>query len=152
MVDGCVISFFYIKPQPSIETKLVTFVVLYLSSTSNHNDERAPLRNIAVVLYLSSTSNHNDHSVFDLSNWLCYIFLLHQTTTMLVQERSFDKLCYIFLLHQTTTFRLVVNRSYLLCYIFLLHQTTTKYHLLHHCFELCYIFLLHQTTTKTSIS
>ena len=34
---------------------------------------------------------------------LCYIFLLHQTTTDGKKGDKGDKLCYIFLLHQTTT-------------------------------------------------
>ena len=56
---SCVISFFYIKPQPLSENMIALTVVLYLSSTSNHNYEaqKANLRK------------------------LCYIFLLHQTTT-----------------------------------------------------------------------
>ena len=35
-------------------------------------------------------------------------------------------LCYIFLLHQTTTVAESKVRELVLCYIFLLHQTTTR--------------------------
>ena len=36
-VNGCVISFFYIKPQHAPAKDLISQVALYLSSTSNHN-------------------------------------------------------------------------------------------------------------------
>ena len=56
---GCVISFFYIKPQPDGNGQFVFSVVLYLSSTSNHNLFNEKNLVVKVVLYLSSTSNHN---------------------------------------------------------------------------------------------
>ena len=101
---GCVISFFYIKPQRT----------RYMS------------RKETVVLYLSSTSNHNLDFLRNLANLLCYIFLLHQTTTNRLLWKDWQKLCYIFLLHQTTTGQLLDYLGYQLCYIFLLHQTTTS--------------------------
>ena len=55
----CVISFFYIKPQPANPYGVFGYVALYLSSTSNHNR--------GTYCYSSSS--------------LRYIFLLHQTTT-----------------------------------------------------------------------
>ena len=124
---GCVISFFYIKPQQKGEQVTFNLVVLYLSSTSNHN-QSFPL-NFSdlvvlylsstsnhnrgqelelfkqVVLYLSSTSNHNQSFPLNFSDLLCYIFLLHQTTTGLAFITPLKQLCYIFLLHQTTTQR-----------------------------------------------
>ena len=56
---GCVISFFYIKPQHWNNLRNTEVVVLYLSSTSNHNIGRSCICAHPVVLYLSSTSNHN---------------------------------------------------------------------------------------------
>ena len=56
-------------------------VVLYLSSTSNHNGSNLLGGIMNVVLYLSSTSNHNNPNLVYGSGALCYIFLLHQTTT-----------------------------------------------------------------------
>ena len=56
---SCVISFFYIKPQLDEVAKRCRSVVLYPSSTSNHNKKLATLSRV----------------------WLCYILLLHQTTT-----------------------------------------------------------------------
>ena len=99
----CVISFFYIKPQQPPMSARVECVVLYLSSTSNHNSAPVHIEKSKVVLYLSSTSNHNGQFIFSTSSKLCYIFLLHQTTTYLVTNSVRGMLCYIFLLHQTTT-------------------------------------------------
>ena len=55
----CIISSFYIKPQPALCEPCGYRVVLYLHSTSNHNGTIPPLD--ALRLY--------------------YIFILHQTTT-----------------------------------------------------------------------
>ena len=59
MARGCVISFFYIKPQLLRAEDKRKLVVLYLSSTSNHNCQDKNQQGEHVVLYLSSTSNHN---------------------------------------------------------------------------------------------
>ena len=56
---GCVISFFYIKPQQNFRNPPPKYVVLYPSSTSNHNHKWAKIA----------------------AEGLCYILLLHQTTT-----------------------------------------------------------------------
>ena len=60
----CLISLFYIKPQPG-ET------MTYLD---------------AIVLYLFSTSNHNSSSSSVTAALLSYISFLHQTTTISSQE------------------------------------------------------------------
>ena len=121
--------------------------MLYLSSTSNHNLHNALRNQTHVVLYLSSTSNHNKIKCLIVKRMLCYIFLLHQTTTDRVRDEDEQLLCYIFLLHQTTTLGYQFVQTDLLCYIFLLHQTTTCLATLRDTRRLCYIFLLHQTTT-----
>ena len=108
-------------------------------------------RKETVVLYLSSTSNHNLDFLRNLANLLCYIFLLHQTTTNRLLWKDWQKLCYIFLLHQTTTRWCRLSNRWRLCYIFLLHQTTTGQLLDYLGYQLCYIFLLHQTTTSLVI-
>ena len=77
--------------------------MLYLSSTSNHNYQAEINGKTAVVLYLSSTSNHNLLVIRSYLSLLCYIFLLHQTTTGIGDVLGSLALCYIFLLHQTTT-------------------------------------------------
>ena len=111
--SSCVISFFYIKPQQVSFQRWCVYVVLYLSSTSNHN----------TIAYLVTIL------------MLCYIFLLHQTTTSWSSLFWAKPLCYIFLLHQTTTMALRIWLRLKLCYIFLLHQTTTSRSLL--IFQIC---------------
>ena len=55
----CVISYFYIKPQLKRNSFAYHHVVLYLTSTSNHNALGISRHTLRVVLYLTSTSNHN---------------------------------------------------------------------------------------------
>ena len=55
----CLISSFYIKPQPLLRRARNQSVVLYLHSTSNHNQRIGLAISVSVVLYLHSTSNHN---------------------------------------------------------------------------------------------
>ena len=55
----CLISLFYIKPQPFGCVITICSIVSYLFSTSNHNcSDRVPPRS-TIVSYLFSTSNHN---------------------------------------------------------------------------------------------
>ena len=143
-------------------------VVLYLSSTSNHNRFVVFLQCLHVVLYLSSTSNHNQLRALFRNCGLCYIFLLHQTTTFCRWFRTACWLCYIFLLHQTTTeaggnFRFegcVISFFYIKPQLLEMVEATVAVVLYlsstsnHNCttednitYRLCYIFLLHQTTT-----
>ena len=99
----CLISLFYIKPQPCPSSTPSGIFVLYLSSTSNHN--------------IQITRK----AAYDLS----YISLLHQTTTSSTVVSSGTTLSYISLLHQTTTYPLSILHNNILSYISLLHQTTT---------------------------
>ena len=78
---SCVISFFYIKPQLRISiTQWFSSCVISFFYIKPQLILINPL-SMAVVLYLSSTSNHNCPRSSDMTLWLCYIFLLHQTTT-----------------------------------------------------------------------
>ncbi len=101
---GCVIFLFYIKPQPISPFAEAAGVVLYSYSTSNHNTARV---------------------VYDMEG-LCYILILHQTTTKGIFLRPNIMLCYILILHQTTTFSTARRVWCRLCYILILHQTTTS--------------------------
>ena len=56
---GCILSKFYIKPQPSFSSSSFFLVVSYRNSTSNHNSTRRYLATHSVVSYRNSTSNHN---------------------------------------------------------------------------------------------
>ena len=55
----CLIPLFYIKPQPPVQSLSTKTIVLYLYSTSNHNNVIGNKRELYIVLYLYSTSNHN---------------------------------------------------------------------------------------------
>ena len=85
---GCVISYFYIKPQRA--------------STMSAQ--------LSVVLYLTSTSNRNAENPVEHFYWLCYILLLHQTATVPFNESFGDLLCYILLLHQTATLEISLRK------------------------------------------
>ena len=77
----CLISLFYIKPQPIINGLKDLTVVLYRYSTSNHNTDTDVMSRVTVVLYRYSTSNHNQRINFIRNAKLSYIVILHQTTT-----------------------------------------------------------------------
>ena len=59
LVDSCILSKFYIKPQPPERYPVEIFVVSYRNSTSNHNGLVSMKKDLAVVSYRNSTSNHN---------------------------------------------------------------------------------------------
>ena len=123
---SCIISFLYIKPQPSKMLAQKATVVLYRFSTSNHNANGHPFTNGEVVLYRFSTSNHNLLPVLSVDLKLYYIVSLHQTTTQVLVCCFVQWLYYIVSLHQTTTRGVWHRRSLELYYIVSLHQTTTK--------------------------
>ena len=57
--ERCILSKFYIKPQPGGSPVAPGGVVSYRNSTSNHNRQRKNGRGYNVVSYRNSTSNHN---------------------------------------------------------------------------------------------
>ena len=79
----CILSKFYIKPQRMSNKEVIRKVVSYRNSTSNHNFTVA--HPMAVMLYL--------------------IEILHQTTTVSVDNKNSKLLYLIEILHQTTTLR-----------------------------------------------
>ena len=92
VVDGsmcCILSKFYIKPQPL--------------------DNKECFRN--VVSYRNSTSNHNLWTTKSASEMLYLIEILHQTTTFTLLSFSMAALYLIEILHQTTTARQAQNWS-----------------------------------------
>ena len=106
---GCIISSFYIKPQPILRPPLCRMVVLYLHSTSNHNGGMLEYFMRRVVLYLHSTSNHNVWSVFD--KYERVVLYLHSTSNHNYTPLAeiVEKLYYIFILHQTTTIKYIIS-------------------------------------------
>ena len=101
----CILSKFYIKPQPQKQMALQQKVVSYRNSTSNHNKLRITKRNAGVVSYRNSTSNHNSRYSDWLETLLYLIEILHQTTTVIGSDCRSGRLYLIEILHQTTTFR-----------------------------------------------
>ena len=78
----CTLFIFYIKPQPSRqdgqEPRGCTLFIFYIKPQRR----RSSFISITVVLYSSSTSNHNWIPLLWNSNTLYFIHLLHQTTTL----------------------------------------------------------------------
>ena len=60
---GCILSKFYIKPQLKALPQDNKTVVSYRNSTSNHNKVRRRINQPLVVSYRNSTSNHNSSEV-----------------------------------------------------------------------------------------
>ena len=77
----CILSKFYIKPQPRQLQQAAAVVVSYRNSTSNHNLWTTKSAAEIVVSYRNSTSNHNLFPVLALRILLYLIEILHQTTT-----------------------------------------------------------------------
>ena len=169
---SCIISSFYIKPQPSCSKSRLKSVVLYLHSTSNHNTflRTHPRLNCciissfyikpqllqyheviaAVVLYLHSTSNHN-WSGSPVSS-LYVVLYLHSTSNHNCGFRSNAAKSVVLYLHSTSNHNLWRDEifCFTLYYIFILHQTTTYPTRAGIGQRLYYIFILHQTTTGCS--
>ena len=76
--NGCIISSFYIKPQQVAQLRLTLGVVLYLHSTSNHNRSNPACNHDTVVLYLHSTSNHNNYNGEEITDQV--VLYLHSTS------------------------------------------------------------------------
>ena len=99
----CILSKFYIKPQPWSIKVTPTIVVSYRNSTSNHNNGEVTIHVRQVVSYRNSTSNHNS-SEPAVPAWMLYLIeILHQTTTRHLGCRGRRGLYLIEILHQTTT-------------------------------------------------
>ena len=60
----CILSSFYIKPQPCLSLRLHLYIVSYRLSTSNHNCRVVGSACNLIVSYRLSTSNHNMLCVF----------------------------------------------------------------------------------------
>ena len=81
LVCSCILSKFYIKPQPLGIPFAHRRVVSYRNSTSNHNYSQYRVGVSHVVSYRNSTSNHNTYHPRGPSRQLYLIEILHQTTT-----------------------------------------------------------------------
>ena len=81
ILDSCIISFLYIKPQPPpiITSRIMRCIIsfLYIKPQPSGSGEIQ----FDVVLYRFSTSNHNQDAMKGIGIELYYIVSLHQTTT-----------------------------------------------------------------------
>ena len=84
----CILSKFYIKPQPIEIFDFFRCVVSYRNSTSNHNSRGVDKNKNKVVSYRNSTSNHNRECGHPSEFQLYLIEILHQTTT---RKRALSK-------------------------------------------------------------
>ena len=150
-MPSCIISSFYIKPQPEVLTSIQANSCIISSFYIKPQPDPSVTTPDLVVLYLHSTSNHNGWAFRRVHEQLYYIFILHQTTTPAWPARRTNALYYIFILHQTTTWQLAILVRIQLYYIFILHQTTTWQLAILVRIQLYYIFILHQTTTIADI-
>ena len=103
LLHRCILSKFYIKPQPIGAVYCRHIVVSYRNSTSNHNLLWPTTFRGRVVSYRNSTSNHNLGSSANLLDVLYLIEILHQTTTSVAKHNLAAALYLIEILHQTTT-------------------------------------------------
>ena len=144
---GCILSKFYIKPQLKALPQDNKTVVSYRNSTSNHNYPRNICLGIGVVSYRNSTSNHNTARAESRILQLYLIEILHQTTTSPSPICACCMLYLIEILHQTTTVNGSVSMGSSLYLIEILHQTTTVSPDTVPRTLLYLIEILHQTTT-----
>ena len=144
----CILSKFYIKPQPLREACQLPCVVSYRNSTSNHNPGHAHHANDIVVSYRNSTSNHNPapNGLMDL--WVVSYRnstsnhngrVGHDARLRVVSYRNSTSN------HNCLQCRFNTNALYL---IEILHQTTTMAYDIRHDRKLYLIEILHQTTTS----
>ena len=123
---GCILSKFYIKPQPSFRLRYDGCVVSYRNSTSNHNSNLnlRVYKELYLIEILHQTTTVTPAAVLGSSLYL--IEILHQTTTVTGAVLTGIGLYLIEILHQTTTFRKSSWIAEGLYLIEILHQTTTS--------------------------
>ena len=125
LLPGCIISSFYIKPQLLTQAGQRPHGCIISSFYIKPQLSRKQAITLIVVLYLHSTSNHN--SYWTISRGRQVVLYLHSTSNhnRIAAYNKIYSLYYIFILHQTTTDVGNVIPYARLYYIFILHQTTT---------------------------
>ena len=105
----CILSKFYIKPQPGTSSEITMAVVSYRNSTSNHNLQPILYSLDKVVSYRNSTSNHNGDA--DLHHSGRVVSYRNSTSNHNLAGRGAERqaLYLIEILHQTTTERPVIR-------------------------------------------
>ena len=143
----CILSKFYIKPQPDYRERYPHRVVSYRNSTSNHNS-RPPIgaaRN--VVSYRNSTSNHN----CGRSWWARLVVVSYRNSTSNHNLRALiDEPDTVVSYRNSTSNHNCNSNNVFFCLLYLieiLHQTTTASRINLSRNALYLIEILHQTTT-----
>ena len=129
----CILSKFYIKPQPTPAWTCNHAVVSYRNSTSNHNMSHWRATSQGVVSYRNSTSNHNAGTTTPNSALLYLIEILHQTTTAATKHNLAIALYLIEILHQTTTIHAIcrIKKSCILSKFYIKPQLFVRWFLCH---------------------
>ena len=164
----CILLKFYIKPQPVANARIVSVVVSYWNSTSNHNtigtetpvarvvsywnstsnhnSVRSPAVPCPVVSYWNSTSNHNPPS----GGYTYHGCILLKFYIKPQQRSSPMEISAVVSYWNSTSnhnMRHAVGMPLRLYLIEILHQTTTRVQLVRFPLVLYLIEILHQTTT-----
>ena len=122
----CILSKFYIKPQPCMAALEAVEVVSYRNSTSNHNPKCLVFSLSVVVSYRNSTSNHNISRTLNSSR----IVVSYRNSTSNHNSASATKLATLVVSYRNST----SNHNPVspgafsagLYLIEILHQTTTR--------------------------
>ena len=154
LLRSCILSKFYIKPQPFARVRESLKVVSYRNSTSNHNSGVGV--NATMSLYLIEILHQTTTTMqFRCLGFQLYLIeILHQTTTPKQRRRRRSRLYLIEILHQTTTQSTIDRNSAALYLIEILHQTTTilKWEMNLDCCILSKFYIkpqrIHETTTN----
>ena len=125
--SGCILSKFYIKPQPRPEPSLFAGGCILSKFYIKPQRLHACVRRLRVVSYRNSTSNHNSVNSARSTAALYLIEILHQTTTLYGTPFLYAPLYLIEILHQTTTIKQILKWAATLYLIEILHQTTTPF-------------------------
>ena len=121
----CFIPLFYIKPQRRAGVERARYVVLYLYSTSNHNNTFHLTKQRRVVLYLYSTSNHNGSGCGAAS--ASVVLYLYSTSNHNIEVKVSRSDFVVLYLYSTSNHNdtAITNARNGLFYTSILHQTTT---------------------------
>ena len=122
---SCILSKFYIKPQLDVANIVVSHVVSYRNSTSNHNKQRSHTAVSDVVSYRNSTSNHNPNAAKRASAPSCILSKFYIKPQLKTSSESLETV--VSYRNSTSNHNplAILVPITLLYLIEILHQTTT---------------------------
>ena len=126
-MSRCLISLFYIKPQQKTIIIILSVVVLYPYSTSNHNCWYLYRYVARVVLYPYSTSNHNNISI--MSKKTIVVLYPYSTSNHNLCHTLYTCISVVLYPYSTSNHNMHISHicAMVLSYILILHQTTTRF-------------------------